>query len=103
MAFDLSDQQQPALLVVGPLSYSVSSATLIDHLCVLLIVYHIQTSTQHVYSVNHVLLLQCAISSHTMCQLNGFRKSIPPQNRQLVVHCYLLKHKVDGLVGDLNF
>jgi len=31
---------------------------------------------------------QLTTSSHRMYQLNGFRKSPPPQNRQLVVHYY---------------
>ena len=32
-----------------------------------------------------------------------FRKSTPPQKRQLIVHYYQLKYQVDGFVGELNF
>ena len=32
-----------------------------------------------------------------------FRKSTPPQNRQLIVHCYSSKYSVDTFVGDLTF
>ena len=40
-----------------------------------------------------------AILSHAMSWLNGFRKSIPLQNRQVGVCYYLLKQRVDGFVG----
>ena len=33
-------------------------------------------------------ILNAHILPHTMCQSNGFRKSTPPHNRQLIVYCY---------------
>ena len=36
-------------------------------------------------------------------QLNGFRKSTPPQSRQLIVLISDSKQKVDHLVGELTF
>ena len=38
-----------------------------------------------------------------MYQLNGFRKSIPPQNCQPILYHYELKQYVDGFVGVLTF
>ena len=47
-------------------------------------------------------LLTAAISlSHIMYQLNGFRKSTPPENRQLIVYLYQLKYQFDSLMGEL--
>ena len=40
--------------------------------------------------------------SHIMYQLDGFRKSSPPQNRQLVVLISKNKQQVDDLVGELT-
>ena len=42
-------------------------------------------------------------SSHTMCQLNCFRRSTPPQNRQLNVLISHRKQQVDDFVGELAF
>jgi len=41
--------------------------------------------------------------SHKMYLLISFRKSTPPQNRQLIVYYYQLKYQVDGFVGELTF
>ena len=38
-----------------------------------------------------------------MCQLNGCRKSTPPQSRQIILHYYKLKQQVDGFEGVLNY
>ena len=38
-----------------------------------------------------------------MYQFNGFRKSTPPQNRQLNVLTSRSKHEVDDVVGELTF
>ena len=43
------------------------------------------------------------VLSHRMHSLIGFRKSTPPQYRQLVVYYYLSKCSVDGVVGELTF
>ena len=41
--------------------------------------------------------------SHIMYQLNGFRKSTPPKNRQkFVIYYYLIKYLVDGFVGGVT-
>jgi len=37
---------------------------------------------------------QVQILSHTMYQLNGFRKSTPPQNRQLIVYSVKIHNKL---------
>ena len=36
--------------------------------------------------------------SHRKYSSMGFRRSTPPQNRQLIVYYYQLKYEVDGLV-----
>ena len=43
------------------------------------------------------------VPSHRMYQLNGFRKSIPPRNRQIIVPLSPIQNQVDGLVGELTF
>ena len=44
-----------------------------------------------------------AETSHTMYWLDGIRKSIPPQDCQLVVLISNSKQKVDGFVKELTF
>jgi hypothetical protein len=39
----------------------------------------------------------------TMYLLISFRKSTPPQNRQLIVYYYNIKNQVDGFARDLTF
>ena len=43
-----------------------------------------------------------AILSHRKYSMIIFRKSTPPQNRQLIVHCSYLKYQVDDSVGELT-
>ena len=38
-----------------------------------------------------------------MYLLIGCRESTPPQNRQLIVHYYLLRYEVDGFVREFDF
>ena len=38
-----------------------------------------------------------------MYRLNGFRKSTPPQNRQLIVLIGKNEQRVDDFVGELTF
>ena len=40
--------------------------------------------------------------SHTLYQFNGFIRSTPPQNRQLIVLISKEKQQVDDLVGELT-
>ena len=41
--------------------------------------------------------------SHRMYLIISFRKSTPPQNRQLIIYYDRFKYQVDGLVGELTF
>ena len=41
--------------------------------------------------------------SHRMYVSVNFRKSTPPQNRQLILNQDESKYKVDGFVGELTF
>ena len=41
--------------------------------------------------------------SHRMYFPTSFRRSNPPHNRQIIVHYYQLKYKVDSFVGGLTF
>ena len=45
------------------------------------------------------------MSAHTVSktQRGSFRKSTPPQNRQLIVYCNQLKYQVDGFVREFTF
>ena len=43
------------------------------------------------------------ILSHIMFLLICFRRSTPPQNRQLIVDFCQLKCYVDGVIGELTF
>jgi hypothetical protein len=45
---------------------------------------------------------QTTTLSHIMHSWINFRKSAPPQNRQLIVYYYQLKYCVDGFVGELT-
>ena len=42
-------------------------------------------------------------SAHRLYSLDGFRKSTPPQNRQLFVYHYELEQQVDIFGGELTF
>jgi len=41
--------------------------------------------------------------SHRMYVLSSFRKTTPPQKRQLIVDYHFQKYEVDRLVGELTF
>jgi hypothetical protein len=41
--------------------------------------------------------------SHRMHLFISFRKSTHPQNRQLIVYCYLFEYQVADFVGELTF
>ena len=43
------------------------------------------------------------VSSHKMYQVDGFRKSTPPQNYHFIVCCYELKQEVDDFVRKVTF
>jgi hypothetical protein len=45
----------------------------------------------------------CVVVSHTIYQLNGFEKSTPPQDRQLIVLISNSKQYADDCMGELTF
>ena len=49
------------------------------------------------------LLREKELLSHSMYLLNCFRKSTPPQNRQLFVSISNSKRSLDDFVGELTF